>query len=91
VSDQPSLREQYQDLKYRHEPLLRAAIRLIAAFDPCDPSEAATLVHDLGIAAGISSQHEAESILRPGSSRFIRVTGAIGSLPLRHRGGGSSE
>lgn len=59
-----ALHELFQDLKERHEPLSRAAIRLIAAYDPTDPAEAATLVHELAIAAGLSSQHEAQAIVR---------------------------
>ena len=56
--------EQHQDLKEKHEAVMRATIRLLAAYNPEDPEEARTLVADLGIAAGLSSPHEAQAILR---------------------------
>ena len=62
--NEPTLREQHQDLKERHESVLRAAIRLLAAYDPMEPEEAANLVSELGRAAGLSSQNEAQSIVR---------------------------
>jgi hypothetical protein len=44
----PTLREQHKDLKERHESIMRAAI----------------LVVELGRAAGLSSQNEAQALLR---------------------------
>ncbi len=64
MTTRPTLREQYEDLRERHEPLLRAALRAVAAFDPSDPNEVATLIHELGLAAGVSGQLEAVAIVQ---------------------------
>lgn len=59
-----TLREKHEDLLERHEMVYRAVARLVAAYDPSEPEEAANLVADLAIASGIGSQIEAQQILR---------------------------
>lgn len=66
------LRDRYEELKLKHEVLLRSALNVVAAYDPQDPEELSALVYDLGIATGCSSQWEAirliESAGRPVSA-----------------------
>ncbi len=84
------LREEHEDLKERHEAVWRAVVRLVGAYDPTAPEEAANLIADLAVAAGIGSQNRAQAILRSWNTpihtgdgeRFLQVM-SVGGTRLR--------